>query len=107
ALLTSIGRLLQADLSLTLGATGKPAPELRPLPLRANGRALLAVAGAHLSDEPLNHQLTDLGARLSCVTRTAPSYRLFALPTTPVKPGLVRVAPPAEGRAIEVEVYEL
>jgi allophanate hydrolase len=41
------------------------------------------------------------------ITRTAPCYRLFALPTTPPKPGMVRVAAGGEGRAFEVEVYEL
>jgi allophanate hydrolase len=36
---------------------------------------------------------------------TAPEYRLFALDTTPPKPGLVRVA--SGGSAIEAEVWEL
>ncbi len=39
-------------------------------------------------------------------TRTAPMYRLYALPgTTPPKPGLVRVA--EGGAAIEIEIWEL
>jgi allophanate hydrolase len=80
----------------------------------APGRALpapgpmtrVAVCGAHLSGLPLNWQLTQLGATLVKTTRTAPEYRLFALPgTTPPKPGLVRVA--AGGAAIAVEVWEL
>jgi allophanate hydrolase len=65
------------------------------------------VVGAHLSGEPLNHQLTDLGARLVSATRSAPQYRLFALPTSPPKPGLVRVPPGESGHAIELEVWEL
>lgn len=66
----------------------------------------LAVVGAHLAGQPLNHQLTARGARLVRAARTAPEYRLFALPgTTPAKPGLVRA--PAGGAAIEVEVWEL
>ncbi len=36
---------------------------------------------------------------------TAPAYRLFALPTTPPKPGLIRVE--SEGVAIEGELWEL
>jgi allophanate hydrolase len=69
-------------------------------------RVSLAVAGAHLSGQPLNAQLTDREARLIVSTRTTPSYRLYALDTTPPKPGLVRVAE-GNGSAIEVEVWEL
>jgi allophanate hydrolase len=73
--------------------------------------ALLAVVGAHLAGQPLNHQLTDRGARLCESTETAPNYRLFALPTVPPKPGLVRTADPSTpdpgAGAIEVEVWEL
>ncbi|WP_093417057.1 allophanate hydrolase [Saccharopolyspora flava] len=65
---------------------------------------LLAVAGAHLSGQPLNHQLTDRNARLVRTTTTAPVYRLHALRTTPPKPGLVRAE---AGKAVEVEVWEL
>jgi len=107
ALLASVGRVLHAELARTVGATGRPMPMLPNLPVRPSGRALLAVVGAHLSGQPLNRQLTDLGARLVQVTRSAPCYRLFALPTTPPKPGLVRVPAGGEGRAIELEVYEL
>ena len=40
-------------------------------------------------------------------TRTATSYRLFALPgTVPAKPGLVRTAG-GDGAAIDVEVWEM
>jgi allophanate hydrolase len=67
----------------------------------------LAVVGAHLSGEPLNHQLTDRGGRLLRTARTAPCYRLFALAgTVPPKPGLVRVAH-GEGASIELEVWAL
>jgi len=66
----------------------------------------LAVAGAHLSGQPLNHELTRLGARFLRSARTSPSYRLFALATTPAKPGLAYVGE-ANGASIEVEVWEL
>jgi allophanate hydrolase len=69
------------------------------------GRVWLAVAGAHLSGQPLNHELTSRGARRIRMARTAPCYRLYALATTPPKPGLVRAASAAH--AIEVEVWEL
>lgn len=63
------------------------------------------MVGAHLTGQPLNHQLRDLGAQLHLATTTAPAYRLYALDTTPRKPGLVRVA--EGGAAIEAEVWAL
>ena len=63
----------------------------------------LAVVGAHLTGQPLNHQLTELGARLESKTTTAPRYRLFALATSPPKPGLLRVSQTLS--AIECEVW--
>ncbi len=67
----------------------------------------LAVVGAHLAGQPLNHQLTSRGASLSRTTTTAPKYRLFALTnTTPPKPGLLRVEEP-QPNGIEVEVWQL
>ncbi|MEO0027404.1 MAG: hypothetical protein RL716_735 [Actinomycetota bacterium] len=69
-------------------------------------RILLAVAGAHLTGQPLNFQLTDGGATLIGKSRTASSYELFALETIPPKPGMLRVAR-QNGSAIEVEIWEL
>jgi allophanate hydrolase len=66
----------------------------------------LAVAGAHLSGQPLNHELTSRGARRIRTTKTAPEYRLYALDTVPPKPGLVHV-PSESAHAIEVEIWEL
>jgi allophanate hydrolase len=65
----------------------------------------LAVVGAHLTGQPLNHQLTSRGGRLLETTTTSATYRLHALPTEPPKPGLVRVA--QNGAPIEVEIWEL
>jgi allophanate hydrolase len=66
----------------------------------------IAVVGAHLSGLPLNSQLTERGARLLRSTRTAPCYRLYALPgTTPPKPGIQRVS--EGGAGIELEVWAL
>jgi allophanate hydrolase len=81
-----------------LGERSMPAPS-------AVGCVPVAVVGAHLTGQPLNHQLVERGARLIRACRTAPNYKLFALPnTTPSKPGLVRVRTD-EGRGIEVEVW--
>jgi len=56
----------------------------------------LLVVGAHLSGQPLNHELLAAGGTLLRPAATAPAYRLYALDTQPPKPGLVRVeAPPA------------
>lgn len=65
----------------------------------------LAVAGAHLSGQPLNWQLTDRGATLEETTTTSPNYCLYALPTEQPKPGVVRVAD--GGTSLEVEVWRL
>lgn len=68
----------------------------------------IAVVGAHLRGQPLDHQLIDRGGRVLQSTRTAPCYRLFALATDPPKPGLVRVSDDdPQAAAIEVEVWEL
>jgi len=93
------------SLLLRLGSrwTGEePAPEPRH-----DAAIELAVAGAHLSGHPLNHELTSRGARLVAATRTAPGYRLVALPgEAPLRPGLVR-APDLAGPGIELEVWAL
>lgn len=69
------------------------------------GTVRLAVVGAHLSGQPLNHQLTGRGARLVRTARTDAGYRLYALAgTVPAKPGLVRDAGGAGG--IELEIWE-
>lgn len=68
-------------------------------------RVRLAVVGAHLTGQPLNPQLLALGAVRERTTTTAPAYRLYALRTSPPKPGLVHVG--AGGAAIETEVWSL
>ncbi len=73
----------------------------------AGGLLPIVVVGAHLSGLPLNPQLTGSGGRLLRRCRTAPDYRLFALPdTTPPKPGMVR-EPGFAGPGLEVEVWSL
>ena len=66
----------------------------------------LAVVGAHLTGMPLNHQLTQRGAKLVFATETTPNYRLYALAnTSPPKPGLVKAS--SEGASIQVEVWDI
>lgn len=92
------------DLALTLAHHWERTPATTYLP--AAGTTVLAVAGAHLSGEPLNWQLTSRGARFIRTARTEPVYRMFALQSSPPKPGLVRVAE-RQPRGIEVELWEL
>jgi len=107
-LVADVAARLHAAVGGTLGATSMPVPE-DPWPEDPpgfGGTARVAVVGAHLRGLPLHHELTAVGARLEAVTRTASSYRLYALSgTVPPKPGLVRVE--RRGAAIEVEIYAL
>ncbi|TCC33474.1 allophanate hydrolase [Kribbella sindirgiensis] len=70
---------------------------------------LLAVAGAHLSGQPLNDQLVRRGARLVRTARTAASYRMYLVDGP--RPGLTRTLPrtrtEADGPGIEVEVWSV
>jgi allophanate hydrolase len=108
ATLLAIAESFQVRTGTTLGALGLPVPSVEAAPRDlAGGHLALAVVGAHLSGQPLNHQLTERGAVLLCTTRTSPDYRLVALAgTEPPKPGLVRVEDGSRG-AIEVEVWAL
>jgi len=86
---------------------GRPLPEESRVFPAASDRIPLVVVGAHLTGLPLNHQLQELGATCLRATRTAPDYRLYALPgTVPPKPGLVR-EPGFNGPGLEVEVWAL
>jgi allophanate hydrolase len=99
----------QRSQASSIGATGAslaPDTGLAPPPASSEGIAV-AVVGAHLSGEPLNHELTTRGARLIRTCRTHAGYRLFALRKgNPAKPALVR-APGFEGPGIQVEVWEV
>ncbi|WP_025033633.1 allophanate hydrolase [Bradyrhizobium sp. DOA9] len=106
ALLASIGRVFHADTKLTVGAKGVAQAPLAPLPTGGDDEIPIAVVGAHLSGMALNGELTALNARLIEATRTAADYKLYALQTTPPKPGLLRVAA-GTGAAIELEIWSL
>jgi allophanate hydrolase len=104
-LIAAVGAALHRASGLPLGATSHP--------YSADGGAdaaiscpyvTLAVVGAHLSGQPLNYELLALGARLRRATRTAPEYRLYALPDGK-RPGLVRQS--GGGFAIEIELWDV
>jgi allophanate hydrolase len=106
AQLASIGRMFHADTKLAVGARGLPQPPLAPLPATADDEIAIAVVGAHLSGMALNGELQALGGRLLEEAITAPDYKLYALDTTPPKPGMLRVEP-GTGTAIKLELWAL
>jgi len=107
ALLASIGRVFHADTKLGMGAEGLAQPPLAALPARdGSGEIAIAVVGAHLSGMALNRELTALGGRLLDTTTTAPDYKLYALETTPPKPGMLRVNE-GTGTSITLEIWSL
>ena len=93
--------------------SGSCSPRLRSTtgPSHALAELLLApavdllVVGAHLTGQPLNAQLVSAGGSFSAAVTTTPDYRLFALDTTPAKPGMLRVA--SGGASIAGEVWTL
>jgi len=101
-----LGDIAQRAMVTTLGATGLPLPVLDgEQPFKDQNLIRVAVCGAHMSGLPLNHQLTERGARLARRCRTAPQYRLYALTDfAPPRPGMVRAD---TGGAIDVEVWDV
>ncbi|WP_345978644.1 hypothetical protein [Sulfurimonas sp. HSL3-2] len=66
----------------------------------------IAVCGAHMSGLPLNHQLTELDARLEKKTLTAKGYRLYNVPEkVPPRPGMIRDE--TSDASLELEVWEM
>ncbi|HXC26350.1 MAG TPA: allophanate hydrolase [Stellaceae bacterium] len=104
-LLAAVGAKLHAAAELPMGATRHSTSMRGPARLARGFPYLsIAVVGAHLSGQPLNHELISLGARLRGATQTAPDYRLYAL-SDGKRPGLVRR--PGAGAPIEVEVWDV
>ena len=104
--LLALGARYHCALGGNIGVTPAKIAE-QPLPRLKNEGVLLAVVGAHLRGQPLNHQLTSRRARFVRRTRTAPCYRLYALANTqPPKPGLRRVAEKLP-QGIEIEIWAL
>lgn len=87
---------------LGLAARWTGAPRLAPDSL--DRRELLAVAGAHLSGQPKNSELVQLGGRLRRRARTAAGFRMYSVPGPFPRPGLVATD---GGAPIDVEVWDL
>ncbi|RDH13522.1 allophanate hydrolase [Tsukamurella pulmonis] len=90
-------------LDLAVRITGASSAE--PWNLGPAGAVDVAVFGAHLRGQPLEHEMTSLGAHWAGEIRTADEYRLVELATAPPKPGLVHDV--AGGRAIRGELWRL
>jgi allophanate hydrolase len=104
--LLDIAQRAHAHQGLNLGATELALIDDDPLPQRVDTWSKLVVCGAHMSGLPLNAQLVELNARFFEKTKTAPSYRLYALTDmSPVRPGMIRTD--VGGAAIECEVWQL
>jgi allophanate hydrolase len=105
--LASFGRLLHNAAGISVGAS-KIAPQYQDLkPTLPAGWIEIVAIGAHMSGLPLNHELQAEGAIFLRKIKTAPDYRLFALPggATP-RPGLLRCAT-GQGAQIACEVWAL
>ena len=102
-------RLHRAIGGATIGATGHPVPPAPAKPPTHSGRQQavdIAVVGAHLSGQPLNHELLQRGARLIRAARTSRGYSLYALAKSrAARPGLVFDGQGA-GR-IDLEIWEM
>jgi allophanate hydrolase len=82
--------------------------ELRTTPATQSAAdVLIAVAGAHLTGQPLNDQLVRRGATLAFEARTASDYRMYLLDGPLPRPGLTRTLEPASGPGVEVEIWKL
>lgn len=107
ALSAALAQALHQDAAPRMGATGHPLPAApAPRPGPQPGETVLALVGAHMAGLPLNGQITTRGGRFLSEARTAPAYRLHALPGAGVaRPGLVRVA--GGGAAIALELWAM
>lgn len=107
AQLASIGRVFHANTELKMGSKCLTQPPLAALSTELSGNEIvIAVVGAHLSGMALNGELTTLGGRLLEEAATAPDYSLYALDTTPPKPGMLRIEAGA-GSPIKLELWAL
>ncbi|MBW4021597.1 MAG: allophanate hydrolase [Proteobacteria bacterium] len=107
AKLAALGHALHRAFGGPLGATGArlPEPEAPAATVATYPTVDLAVFGAHLTGGALNPQLKALGGRFRRTCRTAPCYRMVALPGKILRPGLIDIG--ADGRSIQGEIWSL
>ena len=99
--IAAIAAAAHADLGGLMGGTQTPLPPTPWSEAGADGLQI-AVVGAHLSGQPLNHQLTSRGATLVASRQTSSRYRLYAMGA---RPGLIRVA--EGGAPIALEIWSM
>jgi allophanate hydrolase len=92
-LCASVAAALHGACAPRLGATAAQAPAAPEAAAQPGpGETALLVIGAHMTGMPLEPQMRACGARPLRPVRTAPLYRLAALPGQPPRPGLWRAA---------------
>jgi allophanate hydrolase len=98
-----LGPTFSDEVLLDLGSlwTGEPLPVAEPA-------LVVAVAGAHLTGQPLNADLVRRGGVFVETARTASDYRMYEVPGAVRRPGLTRI-PGGEptGDGVEVELWSL
>lgn len=103
--LATLGQVLERHLALPLGATRRRSADHGAHCLPTTTPSVpLVVIGAHMRGLPLNPALTSRGAVFRESVRTAPTYRLYALPGAPPRPCLVRES---HGASIEAEIWDV
>lgn len=95
------GDLMLLDLAAEWLGAPVAGPGERP------GWSVIAVAGAHLSGQPLNGDLVARGGVLVETTSTDPSYRMYVVDGPVPRPGVTRVIGAPDGPGIEVELWAL
>ncbi|CAI6086141.1 allophanate hydrolase [Cohnella sp. JJ-181] len=65
----------------------------------------VAVCGLHMRGLPLERQMIEHGAVFVREDKTASQYKLYKLPTSPAKPGLIKQA--QGGASVELEIWEM
>ncbi|MGN6721400.1 MAG: allophanate hydrolase-related protein, partial [Marmoricola sp.] len=73
----------------------------------SSGFVSIAVAGAHLTGQPLNADLVARGGRFESLTRTASDYRMFLVDGPLPRPGVTRVVGGPPDGGVEVEIWSL
>lgn len=82
---TFLTRAFEDQIALDLAAVCTDEP-MTPYPEPGED---VVVFGAHLRGQPLNAELTALGARFTGPVRTTEAYRMVLLPTEPPQPGVL------------------
>lgn len=107
AVVASVARQFEANCTRCMGATAHPVTEPISLAPAKSDRIELAVCGAHMSELPLNWQLTDCGAQFVRTAQTAKHYQFYALAgDPPLRPGLVRSDAPG-GSSVSLEIWSM